>query len=56
MSTEQKLLKFVRDWIKKNEVRAAESAYQVDSVNQALPEFLIGCAEIVGYFKDKEAR
>lgn len=46
---EKKLLEFVRKWIKEHEVRSGESAYQVDDVNQALPEFLIGCCEIVGY-------
>jgi len=48
----KELLAFVRKWIKDNQVRRGESVYQVDSVNEALPEFLIGCAEIVGYHKD----
>lgn len=52
---EKELLAFVRKWIKEKQVRCGESAYQVDSINQELPEFLIGCAEIVGYYKDEES-
>lgn len=52
---EKELLAFVRKWIKDKEVRSGESAYQSDSINEELPEFLIGCAEIVGYHKDGES-
>lgn len=50
----EELIKFVRNFIKTHEISSGESIYQVDSISLALPEFLEGCCEIVGYHKYEE--
>lgn len=40
-------------WVAKYEPRCGESLFQIDSVNEALPELAETVCDIVGYYKKK---
>lgn len=47
------LAKVCREWLIKNKVRAPESIYQMDSVQEALPELAEAVANVLGYYDDE---
>jgi hypothetical protein len=46
------LLILVQNLIIQHKIRCAESVYQVDSINEELPEMMIKICDLVGYYED----
>lgn len=46
------LLLLVQDLIIQHKIRCPEAIYQVDSINEELPEMMIKICDMVGYYED----
>lgn len=48
----RRLIKYIRNFIRKHEITCSETIHQSDRLNLAAPDFLDECCEIIGYHKD----
>lgn len=49
---EKELLALCEDFVKHHKVRAPESPYQMDGIQEAAPELIEAICNIVGYYDD----
>lgn len=46
------LLQLVQNLIVQHKIRCKESIYQIDSINEELPDMMIQICNLVGYYED----
>ena len=53
-TTATRLLEYVKNYIKENEISSGEAVFQVDSLSLDALNFMEKCCEIVGYHEYEE--